>query len=70
MQLIELEKELSGPGSDDALKKYDGILLNLDERISKALQEGLSPDKYADAEQLKNAVTQARKLLRLAVRND
>ena len=66
MQLLDIEKELCGPDGEAALQRYDKVLLDLDERIATALSEGLPPDEYSDAEQLKKAVLLARKLLRLA----
>ena len=69
MNLLEIEKELAGENGKEAMLRYDGMLAELDGRIASALAEGLPPDEYSDAEQLKNAVLLARKLLRLAVAN-
>ena len=69
MQLLDIEKELSGPDGEEAMKRYDQMLVRLDERIGEALGEGLPPNEYADAEQLKEAVLLARKLLRLSLRD-
>ena len=67
MNLMEIEKELAGENGNTAMQRYDDKLAELDNRIASALAEGLPPDEYTNAEQLKNAVLIARKLLRLAV---
>ena len=70
MKLLELEKELAGADGVSKMKQYDDVLLALDRRLENALQEGLPPGEYAKAEQLKDAVIVARKLLRLEVREN
>ena len=70
MQLLEIEKELSGPDAQEAMQRYDLILKNLDGRIAEALREGIAPDEYTNAEQLQKAVLVARKLLRLSVQRE
>ena len=70
VRLLEIEKELAGPDKDDALAKYDAILLSLARRIGEAKNEGLSPDEFAKVDALGEANTVARKILRLAVRVD
>ena len=69
MELLEIEKELAGENRMAALKRYDGVLVALGRRIGDALKAGLEPDVYAKCEMLDEAVTVARKLLRLQVRN-
>ena len=69
IQLLDIEKELTGPDGAAALERYDQTLLALDERLADGLRLGLPPDEYATAEELKKAVVIARKLLRLAVRD-
>ena len=69
MELLEIEKELAGPGREDALRKYDAQLVALGRRLEEAMRGGLSPDEFAKCEPLGEAVTVARKLLRLQVRN-
>ena len=69
MNLLAIENELTGPDGEAAMKGYDQVLASLDARIANALQTGLAPDDFTAAEQLKNAVLLARKLLRLARRN-
>ena len=66
MNLLEIENELTAPDGEAAMQRYDQMLASLDTRIANALQAGLAPDDYLAAEQLKNAVLIARKLLRLA----
>lgn len=68
MNLLEIENELTAPDGEAAMQRYDQMLASLDTRIANALQAGLAPDDYLAAEQLKNAVLIARKLLRLARR--
>ena len=70
LQLLEIERELTGPNRDEAFARYDAILANLDHRLSAALREGLSPDDFPRVEALKEANALARKILRLTVRVD
>lgn len=70
MQLLELERELSGVERDAALARHDAILLNLDARINDALREGLPPDEFSRVEQLREATLVARKILRLSAREN
>lgn len=64
MLLLDIEKELCGPDGEAALQRYDEVLKNLDERLAVALSEGLPPNEYSNAEQLKKVVPLARKVLR------
>ena len=68
IQLMEIEKELAGEGKFAALEKYDETLKNLGERIDAAMNAGLEPEEFSRVEQLKEANTLARKILRLTVR--
>lgn len=70
MQLLELERELSGAERDAALARHDAILLNLDARINDVLREGLPPDEFSRVEQLREATLVARKILRLSAREN
>ena len=70
MQLLEMEKELSGPDRDTAIARYDGVLADLEARIAGALRDGLAPDDYSRAGQLREANLVARKILRISVRKD
>lgn len=70
MQLLELERELSGAERDAALVRHDAILVNLDARINDALREGLPPDEFSRVEQLREATLVARKILRLSAREN
>jgi hypothetical protein len=70
MQLLELERELSGAERDAALARHDAILANLDARMNEALREGLPPDEFARVEQLREATLVARKILRLSAREN
>lgn len=65
MQLLEIERELSGEGGLEAMERYDGLLEGLSSRIGEALRKGLAPDEFKKAEMLMEAATTARKLLRL-----
>jgi len=69
VELLEIEKELKGPGSEAALAKYDEILVALDARRRAALREGLPREEYARAAELGEAIVVARKLLRLQTRS-
>ena len=66
-QLLALERELSGPGAQEALARHDAVLLGLENRLAAALRDGVSPDDFPKVEQLREANTVARKILRLAV---
>lgn len=70
IQLLEIEKELSGPDCRDAVKRYDAILLGLSDRISKALNEGVPTYDFTKTTALKDAVVLARKLIRLAAQGN
>lgn len=68
MELLEIEKELAGAEKMMALAKYDGILLELGERLKVALRTGVPPEEFGRCNELVEAVTVARKLLRLQVK--
>jgi hypothetical protein len=68
MQLLEIEKELSGADSDAALARYDAILAALEGRIAEAMRAGLPPDEYSRVEELREANLVARKILRISAR--
>ena len=68
-QLLAIERELSGPGAQEALARRDAVLLGLENRIAAALRDGVAPDDYPKLEQLREANTIARKILRLSVRD-
>ena len=70
VMLMEMERELAGPGKEAALAKYDAVLSALAGRIDAAMQAGLPPDEFPKVEALKDANTIARKILRLTVRVD
>lgn len=70
LRLMEIEKELAGPGKNEALARYDYVLAALDRRIDEAMKRGLPPDEYPSVEMLKEAGETARKILRLTVRVD
>ena len=69
-RLLEIEKELAGPGKQEALARYDAVLLALDRRIESAMKEGLPPEEFPKVEALREANILARKILRLTVRVD
>lgn len=68
VQLLDIERELSGPGKMEAMERYDAMLVALDERIEQALREGLPADDFQKVAALKEANIVARKILRLTVR--
>ena len=67
-QLLALERELSGPDTQEALARHDAVLVGLENRLAAALNEGVSPEEYPKLESLREANVLARKLLRLAQR--
>lgn len=70
MELLEIEKELASEDRVAAMERYDGVLVALDERRRAAVRAGLAPADFRRCEALGEAVTLARKLLRLQVRAD
>ena len=68
MQLLEIEKELSGADGDAALARHDAVLAALEGRIAEALRIGLPPDEYSRVEHLREANLVARKILRISAR--
>jgi len=68
MELLEIEKELAGPDRAAALSRYDAVLVALEARRTEALRQGVPPGEFARIEALGEAVTYARKLLRLQAR--
>ncbi len=66
--LLTIEKELDGPGREEALARYDAVLLGLEKRIAAAMKKGLPPEEFPKAEALREANTLARKILRLTAR--
>ena len=70
IQLLEIERELAGPEKDSALARYDAVLVALGSRLEAAMKEGMSPDEFPKVEELREANTLARKILRLTVRVD
>ena len=70
VMLLDIERELAGPGREAALAKYDAELKGLGERIEAAMNAGLPPEEFLRVDALKEANILARKILRLAVRVD
>ncbi len=68
IQLLEIERELSGPDSEAVMRRHDAVLASLDVRLGNALAAGLVPDEFERAGKLREAVVLARKLIRLTVR--
>ena len=68
-QLLALERELSGPGAQEALARHDAVLLGLENRLDGALREGVSPEDFSRLQELRDANVVARKILRLALRD-
>lgn len=67
IQLLDIEKELTGPDAAAALERFDAILLNLNARLEHALDEGMMPSEFTKAQSLKETIPLARKLLRLTM---
>lgn len=68
MQLLEIERELAGPDGAAALARYDAVLVGLAARAKAAMDKGLPRGEFERCAALENAVTLARKLLRLQLR--
>lgn len=68
MQLLEIERELAGPDGAAALARYDAVLVGLAARAKAAMDKGLPRGEFERCAALENAVTLARKLLRLQVK--
>ena len=69
MELLEIEKELAGRDRMAALARYDGVLVALEGRLRAALAYGVPPAEYPRCRELDEAVTVARKLMRLQTRD-
>lgn len=70
MELLKIERELAGADGEAAMRRHDEVLLALSVRAGEAVRRGLPPEEYARCTQLVEAVTIARKLLRLQRRKD
>lgn len=68
LHLLDIEKELSGPGAEEALRRHDAVLLSLQRRLDEAMGKGVAPEEFQSVQMLSEANTIARKILRLAVR--
>ena len=68
MELLEIEKELSGPDGAAAMARYDAVLTGLAARAKAARDKGLPRAEFERCAALENAVTLARKLLRLQLK--
>ena len=68
MELLEIERELAGEDRMAAMERYDGVLRDLAVRAGGALRTGVPPDEFGRCSELVEAVTVARKLLRLQVK--
>ena len=67
MELLKIEKDLKARG-EEAMREYDVRLVALAERLDAALRAGLPPEEFPKAEELKEAIVTARKLLRLQIK--
>lgn len=68
VRLLQIEQDLAGPDREAALGRYDAVLARLDRRLGAAMKEGLPPEAFPAAEELREANTLARKILRLTAR--
>ena len=68
MELLEIERELKGEERMAALEKYDRVLVALARRCRAAMDAGVPPEEFRKLEALDEAVTVARKVMRLQVR--
>ncbi len=69
MELLEIEKELAGESRVEAMERYDRVLLALAQRLNETLRKGVAPEECSKCSELQEAVTVARKLLRLQVKD-
>lgn len=69
MELLEIEKKLAGEDRMAAMERYDAVLRQLAVRVGGALRAGVPPEEFGRCNDLVEAVTVARKLLRLQVRD-
>jgi hypothetical protein len=70
VRLMAIERELAGPGKEAALARYDAVLVTAMARLDAAMDAGMPPEEFQRAEALKEAITLARKILRLTVQVD
>ena len=68
MELLEIERELAGEERMAALEKYDGRLVALARRCREVMDAGMPPEEFRKLESLNEAVTVARKVMRLQVK--
>ena len=68
VMLMEIERDLAGPGASAALVRYDAVLAGLDRKLEDAMKSGLPTDEYPRAAALREANVLARKILRLTAR--
>ena len=68
MELLEIERELAGEERMAALEKYDRRLVALARRCREAMDAGVPPEEFRKLESLNEAVTVARKVMRLQVK--
>ena len=68
MELLEIERELAGEDRMAALQKYDRSLVALSRRCREAMDAGVPPEEFRKLEALDDAVTVARKVMRLQVK--
>lgn len=65
IQLLEIERDLSGDNCEEAMRRYDSVLISLTERLSTALAQGVAPSEFERVQALREVVILARKLIRL-----
>ena len=70
MELLEIERELAGAQGTEAMAKYDEVLTALTARVKAAMDAGLEMQEFAKCSALSEAVTVARKLLRLQLQGN
>lgn len=68
MELLEIERELAGEERMAALEKYDRRLVALARRCRETMDAGVPPEEFRKLESLNEAVTVARKVMRLQVK--
>lgn len=67
LRMLDMEEQLAGPDAPEVMKRYDEMLVALDRRRTKAMDEGLVPEDFQRCQLLGEAILLARKILRLTV---
>jgi hypothetical protein len=69
IRLLNLEKELAGPGREEVFVRRDAQLAAIQKRALEELKHPLEPAEYERIDRLREGVVAARKVLRFAMKN-